>query len=115
VGGWDRVMEKRTNLYGLDTDLRGSSCWNSLEAAVGDRRGRSHPPHQGPCADAVDATPICRVRDAGLASIVPLAAAPSRGALLLELVVGDCTMPPLRLDPNLASPHTPYNGSKSTI
>jgi hypothetical protein len=110
-------MEKRTDLYGFDTDLRGSSCWNSLEAAVGDLRGRSRPPHQGPRANAVavDAALVCRVRDAGLASSVPLAAAPSRGALLLELAVGDCTTPPPRLDPNLASPHTPYNGSKSTI
>jgi hypothetical protein len=79
-------MEKRTDLYGFDTDLRGSSCWNLLEAAVGDLRGRSHPPHQGPRADAVvvDVAPVCRVRDAGFASSVPLAMAPSRGALLLE-------------------------------
>jgi hypothetical protein len=59
VSGWDRVMEKRTDLYGFDTDLRGSNCWNLLEAAVGDLRGRSRPPHQGPRADVVA---VCRAR-----------------------------------------------------
>jgi hypothetical protein len=89
------------------------TCWKQLlEICVGDpvHRTKDPVPMWSPSV-----APVCRVRDAGLASSVPLAAAPSRGALLLGLAMGDCTTPPPRLDPNLASPHTPYNGSKSTI